>query len=114
TIGDRQDLVEIDSVNLAVRVRALVSLVPARDSDPFTSQPLVKFDRVLGHVAKSLHAGCGVLCSYAWLPERLSNSNHAAVTRRLGPAKRPSHADWLASDEARITTPMDLFELVEY
>ncbi len=60
TVGDRQKLVEIDSVKLAISVRALVFLVPTRDGNHLASQPLVKFDGVLGHVAETLNAGRGV------------------------------------------------------
>src|ERR1039458_8861293 len=114
TVGDRQKLTEIDSVHLAIRVSALVLLVPTGDGDYPASQPLVKFDRVLGHIAKSLYAGRGVLRVNTQFLKSFSQSKHDAVTRRLGPAERPAHADGLASDEAGITATMDLFELVEY
>src|ERR1035437_394213 len=84
TVGDRQNLVEINSIKLAVGVGALVLLVPTRHGDHSSSQPLVKFDRVVGHVAKSLDAGRGVLRPHTQLLESFSQGKDDAVTCRLG------------------------------
>ena len=107
-------MVEIDSVKLAIGVGVLVFLVPARDSNHFASQPLVKFDGVLGHVAETLDAGGGVFGANAQLFKSFPQGEDHTVACRLGAAKRSPHSDGFASDKSGITSAMDLFELVEY
>src|SRR5579872_229837 len=107
-------MTEIDSLTLPVGVGTLVCLIPAANRDHFSSEPLVEFDRVVGHVAKALHACLGILGAHAQFLERLAQRNHDTIARSLGSAKRATHADGLPGNEAWEPAAVDLLKLIEH
>ena len=80
-IRDAHQLAKIDTLQLAIGVRRLIALIPARYARDRPTQLLVQLNRVLRYVSESLHAGDSVLRLHAQFFQCLAQGVDHTIAR---------------------------------